>query len=160
MLKIARDQRFHWCEPFAFARARTVGDDLRSRLLATLGYFVAFAAMLAWIDVPKDAAELGVLALFAAVMALFIAWIVVPVFSRLPNDVLVASNRIVVGREVMPFTSIEHAIVGTTRLGEREFRVLTFRTKDGRDHLFGLGRKVDAHALAAFLESVGIHEPR
>src|SRR3546814_15852280 len=74
------------------------------------------------------------------------------VFARLPNSVLIATDRIAAGREVTPFAQVQSAIVGTTRLGGVEHRIFTFRTKDGREYLYGIGHKVKSEQLAAFLQ--------
>ena len=93
-------------------------------------------------------------------MALSITYVLIPLASRLPNDVLVTTNAIVVGGVGIPFTQIEHAIVGSTTVGGREFHVLTFKTKAGQNYLYALGRKVNPVELTKFLEGVGLHEPR
>lgn len=81
-------------------------------------------------------------------------------FSRVPNSVLVAADRIAVGREITPFSQIQSAVVGTARVDGTEHRVFTFRTKDGREYLYGVGRKINSEQLAAFLQQSGVREPQ
>lgn len=159
MIKLSNDQRFHWFEPLAFARARAAVTPSGSKLPFVLLLSVLLAVPLLFAGLPEGAREIGFVVLFAVGGAMLITYVLVPLVSRLPNHVLVASDRIVIGREVIPFIQIQHAVVGTMKLGDRTFRVLTFRTRTGQDYLFGLGRNVDSRELAGFLERVGVREP-
>ena len=159
LIKLSHDQRFHWFEPLAFARARAAATPGVSKLPYVLLLSVLLAVPLLLVGLPEGAEEIGFIVLFAAGGAVLIAYLLVPLVSYLPNDVLVASDRIVIGREVISFLQIEHAVVGTMKVGERTFPVLTFKTRAGRDYVFGLGRKVNAGELAGFLERVGVREP-
>jgi len=159
LIKLSHDQRFYWSEPFAFSRARAAATPDGSKLPFALLLSALFAVPLLLVGLPEGAGEIGLVLLFAVGGAMLITYLLFPLASRLPNGVLVASDRIVIGREAIPFIQIEHAVVGTMKLGDRTFPVLTFKTRAGQEYLFGLGRKVDARELAGFLEGVGVREP-
>lgn len=160
MITLSHDQRFHWLEPFAFARARAAATPSGSRLPLVLLFSVLLSLPLVLADTPENTRDIGVVALFAVGGALVIAYLLMPWASRLPNGVLVASDRIVIGREVIPFSQIQHAVVGTSMMGGKEFPVLSFVTKPGQSYLFGLGRKVNPKELSEFLERAGVREPQ
>ena len=160
MIKLARDQPFHWFEPFAFSRARAAATHGASKLPLLLLFSALLAAPLVLADTPENLSDIGLVAVFAIGMALVITYLFIPIFSRLPNDVLVESDRIVIGRESVPFFDIQYAIVGTSAIGGKEFSVLTFRTKGGQDHMYGLVRKVSAKELAYCLDRSGVREPQ
>ena len=89
-----------------------------------------------------------------------ISLVVFPLLSRLPNSIVVTTDRLVIGRTTVPFANVEYALVGSIRIADNEHPVLTFRERGGQVHMYGLGRNIDAHELANFLESVGIREPQ
>jgi len=157
---MSRDQRFYWTEPFAFARARARSAESENKLLL----FVILAGLLALAlvaaDPPTSSGDFALVALFSVTPALLIAYPGMWLFSRIPNSVLVAADRIAVGREVTPLAQVQSAIVGTTRMNGTEHRVFTFRTKDGREYLYGIGHKVSSEQLAAFLQQAGVREPQ
>ena len=157
---MSRDQRFYWTEPFAFAKARARAAAPGNRLLLVIVLAGLLALALVAADPPTSSRDLALVALFSVTPALLISYPGMWLFSRIPNSVLVAADRIVVGREVTPFAQVQSAIVGTTRIGGMEHRIFTFRTKDGREYLYGIGRKVKAEQLATFLHQVGIREPQ
>jgi hypothetical protein len=159
LIKLSYDQRFHWSEPFAFARARAAVAPSGSKVPHVLLFATLLSVPLLLAEFPENAGDVAFIALFAIGGALLFAYLLVPLASRLPNDVLVTSDKIIVGREAITFLEIEHAIVGTMLLRDRTFPVLTFRTRAGQDYVFGLGRKVDPRELAGFLARVGIREP-
>src|SRR3546814_7791494 len=83
---------------------------------------------------PVSIRDFALVALFSVAPALLISYPGMWVFSRLPNSVLIATDRIAVGREVTPFAQVQSAIVGPTRLGGVEPRIFTFRTKRSEEH--------------------------
>lgn len=160
LMKMSRDQRFYWTEPFAFvkARARTAADGGKFLLVMVLVTLLAIALVAT--DSPTSPRDFALVALFSIVPALLIAYPGMWLFSRIPNSVLIAKDRIAVGREVTPFETIQSAVVGTTRIEGVEHRVFTFRTKDGRENLYGLSHKINSEQLAQFLQQAGVHEPQ
>jgi hypothetical protein len=160
MIKLSHDQRFHWFESFAFARARAAATPGGSKVPLFFIMAILFCVPLVLADFPESVADIGMVAAFAIGGALLVAFVLLPLVSRLPNDILITSDRIVIAREGFAFDQIEHAVVGTTTIGGREFQVLSFRTRVGQNHLYGLGRRVSAADLAAFLKRVGVSEPR
>ena len=159
-MRISHDQRFYWTEPFAFAsaRARATTQGNRLPLFAIVAALLAIALVAA--DPPSILSDFALIAVFAIGLALLIAYPGTWLFSRLPNSVLVAADRVVIGRETIPLTQIQSAIVGTTRMGRMDYPVFVFRTKDGREQLYGLSGKVDPAQLSRFFEGAGIREPQ
>ncbi|WP_374602238.1 hypothetical protein [Arenimonas sp.] len=158
MIKLARDQKFWWLEPFAFARARRGRMPGMNTPALAIILSVLFGVPLFLVAFPDSSAELAVICLIAGISGLTTA-LTLPWITQLPNDVMIASDRIVLGRDVVPFDQISHALVGETMLAGRSFRVLSFTTKSGRSYLFGLSRKVDSKELEAFLRQAGVREP-
>jgi hypothetical protein len=159
-MKMSRDQRFYWAESFAFSQARartTVGSN---KVLLALILAALLAIALIATDPPSSPSDFSLVALFSIVTALLIAYPSMWLLSRIPNSVLIAADRIVVGRKVTPFKQVQSAIVGTTRISGLEHRVFTFRTKDGREYLYGIGGKINSEQLAQFLRQAGIPEPQ
>ena len=157
---MSRDQRFYWTEPFAFARARARASRGGSPLLLFVIFALLLSIALLAVAVPDSLRDLAALLAISLGAAFLIAFPGMWLFSRLPNSVLVASDRIAVGRMVIPISEVQSAVVGTTKFEHTQYPVLTFRTTAGQDYLFGLGRKINAHALAAFLQQRGVHEPQ
>jgi len=158
MIKHSRDQRFYWLEPIAFARARarTAPSGTRARLQG-LGILSAMLAlMFVFIHMPSTLRDLGLIVLFSVGGALFIVYAVMLIVAWVPNDIMVASDRIVLGKDVIPFENIKSAIVGTTSIDGSILPMLSFSTKDGRSYCYGLGRKVEPGLLADHLESAGV----
>ena len=126
--------------------------------------FVIFALLLSVallaVAVPDSMRDLAVLLAISLGAAFLIAFPGMWLFSRLPNSVLVASDRIAVGRTVIPMSDIQSAVVGTTKFEHTQYPVVTFRTIAGQSYLFGLGRKINAHALSDFLQQRGVREPQ
>ena len=118
------------------------------------------AVSLVTADPPSSARDFSLVALFSVVPALLIAYPGMWLFSRIPNSVLVATDRVAVGREVTPLAQVQSAVVGTTRMGGSEHRIFTFRTKDGREYMYGLAPKINSEQLAAFLQQAGVREPQ
>lgn len=163
MINFARDQKFHWFEPFAFARARAasaVSAQGSDKLILMVALAILLPVPLLAAGLPDTPGQIGFFAASALGGAAFFAYIFIPLATHLPNDVLVTSDRIVIGRECVPFSEIVYAIVGTTVLNGQTFPVLTFRTSEGQEYLYGLGRKVELKKLAEFLDRAGVREPR
>src|SRR3546814_12371492 len=125
---MSHDQRFFWTEPFAFAQARACSASTGNRLLLATVLAGLLAIALVTADPPVSIRDFALVALFSVAPALLISYPGMWVFSRLPNSVLIATDRIAVGREVTPFAQVQSAIVGTTRLGGVEHR----RTEERR----------------------------
>lgn len=157
---MSRDQRFYWAEPFAFAKARARSAAGGGRLLLALVLAALLGFALAATDPPSSAQDFAAVGLFSIVPALLVAYPGIWLFSRIPNSVLVAKDRIVIGREVTPLEQVQSAVVGTTVIAGLEHRVLTFRTKDGREYLYGLADKINSEHLAQFLRQAGVREPQ
>ena len=152
--------RFHWYETFAFARARAGSTPPERSLAATALFAVLLAVTLPSAGFPESPQEGAVLLAIALGSALLISYGLIPLVSRLPNDIHVTTESFVIGRTSIPFANVEHAVVGSTRIADRDFPVLTFKERTGQVHLYGLSRKVSPHELAAFLERVGLREPQ
>jgi hypothetical protein len=154
------DQRFYWTEPFAFAmaRGREITGGSKLPLFAIVAVLLAIALIAA--DPPSVPSDFALVAAFSIGLALLIAYPTTWLLSRLPNSVLVAADRVVIGREIIPLTQIQSAIIGTTRMGGSDHPVFVFRTKDGREQMYGLSGKVDLVQLSKFLEGAGIREPQ
>jgi hypothetical protein len=157
MLKLARDQKFYWLEPFAFARARRGGSRGTNTWVLATTLAVPSAVPLLLASFPESAFDLGIIVLIAAGSGLALA-LALPFISQLPGDIMIGPNRIVIGREVIPFDQVSHALVGETTLDGTTFRVLSFTTRGGRSYLFGIGRKVDSKELAEYLSKAGVRE--
>ena len=157
---MSHDQRFRWTEPFAFARARAreTAEGSKLSLFAIVAVLLAIALVAA--DPPSVPSDFALIAILSIGLALLIAYPVTWLFSRLPNSVLVAADRVVIGREIIPLTQIQSAIVGTTRMDGTDHPVFVFRTKDGREQMYGLSGKVDPIQLSKFFEGAGIREPQ
>ena len=152
--------RFHWYESFAFARARAGSAPPERRLAVTAFLAALLAVPLLSAGLPESGLEVAVVAAIAVGGALLLSYGLIPLVSRLPNNIHVTTDSFVIGRTVVPFANVGHAVVGTTRIASREFPVLTFRERGGQVHLYGLSPKISAHELAAFLERVGVREPQ
>lgn len=157
---MSRDQRFHWTEPFAFARARARASRGGNPLLLFVIFALLMSVVLLAVAVPDSTRDLAGLLAISLGTAFLIAFPGMWLLSRLPNSVLVASDRIAIGRTVIPMSDIQSAVVGTTTFGHTQFPVVTFRTITGQCYLFGLGRKINSHALADFLQQRGVREPQ
>lgn len=157
---MSRDQRFYWTEPFAFAQARARSAASGSKLLLVVILAVLLALALMAADPPSGFRDFALVALFSVTPALLIAYPGMWLFTRIPNSVLVAADRIAVGRRVTPLAQVRSAIVGTTRMDGMEHRVFIFQTKDDREYQYGLGGKVSSEQLAAFLQQAGVREPQ
>lgn len=158
MIKMSYDQRFYWIEPFAFAWARP--DELTGGIRLAMSFFVflMLAIGLCLVDMPRDASDVGLVVLFSGVGSLLLVYPLLSFATRLPNDVLIESDRIVVGKEVIPLLQLTSAVVGTMEVRGRSFPVLTFRVNHGSSRVFGLSRRVDKVKLAAFFERAGVRE--
>ena len=121
--------------------------------------FIGLALVLIASSFPESVRDWALIGLVAGGGAALLG-ILLPFAFRLPADVMVASNRIVIGREAILFSQIESAIVGTSIIGGKLFPVLSFSTKSGATYLFGLGRKIDPRELRAYLIEAGVPEPK
>ena len=157
---MSQDQRFHWIEPFSFARARARSVTGGNKLLLAIILAGLLAVGLVVVVPLSTGRDFVLAALFAVSAALLVAYPGMWLFSRIPNSVLVATDRIVVGRKVTKLAQVQSADVGTARMGGRVHLVFTFRTKDGREYLYGLGSKIDSKQLAVLLQQVGVREPQ
>jgi hypothetical protein len=110
------------------------------------------------VDMPRDASDVGLVVLFSGVGSLLLVYPLLSFASRLPNDVLINSDRIIVGKEVIPLLQLTSAVVGTMEVRGRSFPVLAFRVNHGSSRVFGLSRRVDKVKLAAFFERAGVRE--
>jgi hypothetical protein len=158
LIKLARDQKFHWLEPFAFARARARSEPTLPFLPIAALLSLLFALPLLASRFPKNVADLGLLCAVAVGSGALVAALM-PLLSRLPNDVMVAPDRVVVGRTVTKFADIKHFVVGTMAIEQRQFPVFTFETKAGQRFIYGMSPKVSPVELANFLEQAGLREP-
>lgn len=156
MIKLARDQQFHWFEPVAHARARGPAGKPAPTTWAICS--LAAAALLALAAWPLDLRDLLLIPPLAFAMAALLLRVLVPLVSRLPDNILITRDRVVVGREVTPLARIRSATVVRTRLDGADWLALHLTTDTGRDALHALGRRVDPEALAAFFRSAGIPE--
>jgi hypothetical protein len=154
------NQRFHWTEPFAFARARARTSRSGNPFFLFVVLLLLFSLALLAVAVPDSAHDIVALIAVAVVGAFLIAFPGVWLFSRLPSSILVAKDRIAIGRTVIPMAQVQSAVVGTTKLEGIDHPVFTFRTTAGHGYLFGLGRKIDATALATFLQKLDVREPQ
>lgn len=159
-MKFVRDQQFYWSEPFAFSKARASVAPQSNRLVPFALLSVLFAVPLVLVKFPATAADVQLLAVLSIGCALFVVYVLTPLASIFPVGILVASDRLVVGGERIPFKAIDCAAVGTTAMAGRQFPVLSVQTRDGRGYLCGLGAKVDAKELSAFLRRAGVREPK
>jgi hypothetical protein len=157
---MSRDQRFYWTEPFAFARARARASRGGNPLLLFVICALLMSIALLAVALPGSVRDLAGLLAISFGAAFLIAYPGMWLFSRLPNSVLVASDRIAVGRTVIPMSEVQSAVVGTTTFEQTQYPIVAFRTTAGQNYLFGLGRKINAHALADFLQRRGVREPK
>src|SRR3546814_17052108 len=100
---MSHDQRFFWTEPFAFAQARACSASTGNRLLLATVLAGLLAIALVTADPPVSIRDFALVALFSVAPALLISYPGMWVFSRLPNSVLIVTDRIAVGRAVTPF---------------------------------------------------------
>lgn len=159
-MKLFPSHPFRWQEPWAFARAKAANSSSGSKPLLLLIFTVLLCIPLLLADLPDNAADVGLIAVFAVAGAFFVVFALIPLASRIPNTVIVARDRIIVGKESVPFSEIEHAVVGTAKIGEQKFPVISIRTRHGFVYLYGLGPKVNPQALADFLSKAGVREPQ
>lgn len=155
-MKMSRTQRFYWSEPYSFVRARAHNEPAQSRLFLLLCLVLAFTLIFILVDPPENLNDLSLIAVFSLPMALLISYPGMWLFSLIPNGVLIDESQIVIGREIIPFKDIESAIVGTTRIANKEYPVFSFQTLDRRSYLFGLSGKIDPLDLAAVLKKSGV----
>ena len=160
LVNMSRDQRFHWIEPFDFARARARTTPAGSRLLLFGMYALLLSACFLAVAVPDSVRDLSALVAISLAAAFLIAFPGIWLLSRLPNSVVVARDCIAFGGTIIPIMQVQSAVVGTIKLESVQYPVLTFRTTTGENYIFGLGRKIDPAALAEFLQQHGIHEPQ
>ena len=159
-MKFVRDQQFYWREPYDFARARANSAPRPSRLRLAAMLFFFFAAPLLFVGLPENAGEALFIFNFAGTSALLGAYVFAPLLDNLPNGIMVATNRIVVGQHRILLEEIGSAVVGTTCLQGTEFPVLAIQMRDGGSHLLGLGPKVNGQELSRFLQQAGVREPQ
>src|SRR3546814_17557089 len=114
---MSHDQRFFWTEPFAFAQARACSASTGNRLLLATVLPGLLAIALVTADPPVSIRDFALVALFSVAPALLISYPGMWVFSRLPNRVLIPTDRIEVGRAVTSFAQVPSAIVGPPTLG-------------------------------------------
>jgi hypothetical protein len=119
-----------------------------------------FTIPLLFAKLPETLGDVQFVGLFAAAAALLMAYVVAPLVDRLPNGVMVASNRIVIGQKRIALTDIASAVVGTTRLQGHDYPVLAIQMQNKQSYLFGLSPKVDQDELSSFLQKAGIREPQ
>ena len=158
MIKLSRQQRYWWLEPWAFARARERGrsPELRWPLLFGGATVLFFLVMLPVTSRSFPAGLVFAIVLAAAMAAGLAAMF--PLLSRLPNDICITDRHIILGRRSFAFTEIVAAVVGTMSLEGRTWPVLMFRTHRGERHVYGLSRRIDANELARYLRDAGIPE--
>ena len=159
-MKLSRDQEFYWHEPLAFSRARGRAEPVPNTLVLFAGFSLAFSVLLALVKFPSDLRSASLLAGIALTGAALFAFGLIPLASRMPNSVFIGSNRLVLGKQVVWFKDIRYAAVGTTRISEEVFPVMSIWLLAGQSHVVGLGRKVDPAKLSAFLKTKGLHEPQ
>jgi hypothetical protein len=152
-------RRFYWYEPWAFARARAAAERRvgGAGLAAVLSLMFAIPLLVG--SLPETAKDWSVVAAIAVSSGLLVSFGLLPLVSRLPNDIAVMTDSFVIGRDRISFFDVKHAVVGTTPLGKKVFPVLSFTTRGGQQYLFGLSPKVNPQELADFLERVGVREP-
>jgi len=149
---LSYDQRIIWSEPFRFARARARNQSGEAGLFTAAIFTIAFAVVLCVRYLPENWKDVGVIALFALFAGFLCGYPLMWLLARIPNTIYLTDERIVYGRDSVTFFEVEWAIVGTMRLDGEDYPVLTFRTRKGVHETFGLSDKVDAHALADYLE--------
>ena len=159
-MKFVRDQKFYWRESYEFARARAKSAPRPRRLRQAAILAFLFAAPLLLVSLPETAGDVLFISLFAVTSSLLTAYVLAPLIDKMPNGIMVASNRIVVGQHRILLEEIESAVVGTTRLQATNFPVLSIQMRNGVSHMLGLGPKVNGHELSRFLQRAGIHEPQ
>jgi hypothetical protein len=157
---MSHDQRFRWTEPFAFAQARARSTAGGNKVVFVLVLASLFAVTFVMTGSPSSAREFAVVALVSVTLTLLLAYPGTWLFSRIPKSIVVAADRIAVDGKVTPIQQVQSAIIGTTWIQGVEHRVLSFRTKDGLEYLYGIGHKINYEQLAEFLHQAGIREPQ
>jgi hypothetical protein len=153
-------RRFHWAEPFAFARARANTFPGGNNLFQFAFYLVLFIALLGIKSFPHDLQGVAKLLVFSCAASFVFAYPINWIIRRTPNSILVAEDRIFTGRNSIPMSQVDYALVGTAQLAGSQHRVLTFRTISGESHMYGIGKKIDSNQLAEFLKQLGVREPQ